>query len=118
MSRSSAICVDASLVVRLLIGPQSQNIRTLWDQWDQDHRDVVAPGLIHYEILNALFQSEKHGKLSPETVTEAFDLALSLSIRLYADDGIHLQALQITRRFALPACYDAHYLALAEGEAI
>lgn len=114
MSRSSAVCVDASLVVRLLIGPQKENIRFLLDGWARDHRDMVAPGLIRYEVLNALYQYEKHGKLSTETVTGAFDTALGLSIRLYSDRGLHLQALQLTRRFALPASYDAHYLALAE----
>jgi predicted nucleic acid-binding protein len=114
MSRSSAVCVDASLVVRLLIGPQKENIRSLLDEWAQEHRDMVAPGLIRYEILNALYQYEKHGKLSAETITGAFDMALGLSIRLYSDVGLHLHALQLTRRFALPASYDAHYLALAE----
>ena len=98
MSRSSAVCADASLVVRLLIGPESQNVRALWDRWDQEHRDVVSPGLVHYEILNALYQYEKHGKLSASTVTEAFDTALGLQIRLYSDNALHLRALQITRR--------------------
>ena len=114
MSRSSAVCVDASLIVRLLIGPQSEIIRSLWDKWAQEEWVMVAPGLIHYEILNALYQSEKHGKLSADTVNEAFDLARSLSIRLYSDAELHLRAIQLTRHFSLPASYDAHYLALAE----
>ncbi len=113
MSRSSVICVDASLVVRFLLGPQSEEIRSLWKQWNQD-RDLVAPALIHFEILNALYQYERHGKLSTDTISEAVDLALGLPIRLYSDPALHLRALQITRRFTLPASYDAHYLALAE----
>jgi predicted nucleic acid-binding protein len=70
--------------------------------------------LIHYEILNALYQYERHGKLEAETVAEAFDVALGLPIRLYSDSALHLRAIQIARRFTLPATYDAHYLALAE----
>ncbi len=114
MSRSSAVCVDASLVVRLLLGPQSQEIAALWEQWDQKHRDLVAPTLIYYEISNALYQYERHGKLSADTLAEAFDVALGLPIRLYSDSALHLRAIQIARRFTLPASYDAHYLALAE----
>jgi predicted nucleic acid-binding protein len=114
MSRSSAVCVDASLVVRLLLEPQNEGLLALWEQWDQDHRDLVAPGLVYFEILNALYQYERHGKLSKDTVSEAFDVALGLPIRIYSDSALHLRALQIARRFGLPACYDAHYLALAE----
>src|SRR5437764_8461575 len=100
MSKSSAICVDASLVVRLLLGPQSAEILDLWERWDEEGRDLNAPGLIHYEILNALFQYERHGKLSPEIVSEAFDVALALRIRRHSDSALHLRALQITRLFA------------------
>src|SRR5436305_14053494 len=114
MSKSSAACVDASLVVRLLLGPQSEEIGALWEQWDHEGRELTAPNLIHYEILNALYQYEKHGKLSSDRVTEAFDIALVLPIRLYSDFALHLRAIQLARQFALPACYDAHYLALAE----
>jgi predicted nucleic acid-binding protein len=70
--------------------------------------------LIYYEILNALYQYERHGKLSADTVAEAFDVALELPIRLYSDSALHLRAIQMARRFTLPAAYDAHYLALAE----
>jgi predicted nucleic acid-binding protein len=78
-------------------------------------RDGIKIGaLVHYEILNALYQYERHGKLSKEIVSEAFEVALGLPIRLYSDTALHLRAIQLARQFALPACYDAHYLALAE----
>jgi predicted nucleic acid-binding protein len=109
-----AVCVDASLVVRLLIGPQSEKVTFLVDKWAQERRDLVAPSLTYYEVLNAFYQYEKHGKMSADEVTEAFALALGMPVRLYSDKDLHLRALQLTRRFALPASYDAHYLALAE----
>lgn len=114
MSRSSAICVDASLVVRLLLGPENQDIKSVWDQWDQENRELVAPGLIYYEVLNALYQYERHGKLSADTVTQAFEAALSLPIRLHFATALQLRALDLTRKLSLSACYDAQYLALAE----
>jgi predicted nucleic acid-binding protein len=114
MSNSSAACVDASLVVRLLVGPEQQKLRLLWERWTQENRDLVAPALIHYEIVNALYQYERHGRLSSEIVTEAFKASTKLPIRLYSDTDLNLKALLLARRFALPACYDAHYLALAE----
>jgi len=114
MSRFSAVCVDASLIVRFLVGPQNRQILSLWETWTQEPRDLVAPALIRYEVLNALYQYERHGHLSGGVVAELLDAAISLPIRLHSDPAIHGQALGLARRFGLPACYDAHYLAVAE----
>lgn len=114
MSRSSVICVDASLIVRYLADPDNQKVRALWNQWFQEGRAFVAPSLIRYEVLNALFQYERHGKLSPQATSKALATSLKIPIRLYYDFELHHEALQVARRFALPACYDAHYVALAE----
>jgi predicted nucleic acid-binding protein len=113
MSRSSAACVDASVVVRLFVNPEEQRLRSLWERWSQEGWDLIAPALIHYEVVNALYQYERHGKLSSNMVTEALKASLKLPIRLYPDSDLGLEALQLARCFALPACYDAHYLALA-----
>lgn len=114
MSRSSVICVDASLVVRFLVDPDNQTVQALWDQWFQEGYVFVAPSLLHYEVLNALFQYERHGKLSAQATSEALTASLKIPIRLYSEFELHREALQLARRFALPACYDAHYVALAE----
>ncbi len=47
---NSWACVDASLVVRLVAGPNSTLVRILWDQWDAANRRVAAPSLIYYEV--------------------------------------------------------------------
>ena len=78
MSKSSAVCVDASLIVRLLVDPKEQRPRSLWEQWSQEGRDFVAPALIHYEVVNALYQYERIGKLSSNVITEAFETSRKL----------------------------------------
>jgi predicted nucleic acid-binding protein len=40
--------------------------------------------------------------------------ALAMPLQLHGDPALHLSALAMAERFALPAAYDAHYLALAE----
>jgi predicted nucleic acid-binding protein len=114
MSKSSAACVDASLIVRLIVTPDEQKLRSLWEQWSQEHWDLAAPTLIHFEVVNALYQYERHGRLSSNAVTEGIEASTKLPIRLYSDADLNLHALQLARRFGLPACYDAHYMALAE----
>jgi len=35
---NSWLCVDANLVIRLVIEPEYEMIRRLWEQWDADNR--------------------------------------------------------------------------------
>jgi len=82
-------------------------------KWYEDGRSVVAPSLLYCEITNALHRYVVHGELLPEA-SALLELALKLDINLYGDDDLHRRALNLAKRFSLPATYDAHYLALAE----
>jgi predicted nucleic acid-binding protein len=110
----SLVCVDASFVVRLILGQGNPRIRTIWDEWQQSQRQVVAPELLFYEVTNALYQSGRRGVINWETADQAMKLYLALPIQLRSNRAIGLPVLGIARRFALPAAYDAQYLALAE----
>jgi len=73
---------------------------------------------LHYEVTNGLYQQQKYGLLSPETIRDSLELALSLPINLVGEVGLHQRAREIATQYKLPATYDAHYLALAEGMGI
>ena len=111
---NSLICIDASLVVRLVADTTDERLPTLWREWNEAGRQIAAPTLLYYEVTNALYQYQKHQLLTPEVVEQALAASLSLPIRLYGESGLHPLALRLTKRFSLPATYDAHYLALAE----
>jgi predicted nucleic acid-binding protein len=111
---NSWICVDANLVTRLVIAPNDQPVQQLWQQWQRDSRQLAAPTLLHYEVTNALYRYQKQGLLSEEIVRIGLNAALALPIHLHGDSGLHRRALALAERFALPAAYDAHYLAVAE----
>jgi predicted nucleic acid-binding protein len=112
---SSPLCVDASVVVRLLVdAPDSERVHALWEGWQSAGRPLVAPSLLHYEVANALFRYEQAGELAEEEVQQALDAALGLSLRLIGDSALHVAAVLLARRLQLAATYDAHYLALAE----
>ena len=111
----SPICVDASFVIRLLESADSQSSAlSLWREWHEDGRPVVAPSLLHYEITNALHRYVVHGELLAEEASELLELALKLDITLYGETDLHRRAFNLAKRLSLPAAYDAHYLALAE----
>ena len=113
---SSTVCVDASLVVRLVeSGTYEAPVVRLWTEWHEAGYSVVAPTLLYYEVSNVMRRYVVHGELLPEEAAEALEAALDLDIALYGDADLHRRALELAGRFALPAAYDAHYLALAEA---
>lgn len=112
---SGVVCIDANFVVRLATrGTLEPEYMELWTQWQESGVIVVAPTLLYYEINNAIHRSRVAGPLLPEEAEQALNYALSLEIGLYGDAELHRRALALAREFALPAAYDAHYLALAE----
>ena len=113
--RNSPICVDASLVVRLVDShSRSEELIALWEQWYEDERSLVAPSLLFYEVSNALHRYVVRGVLLPQEADAALDAGLQLHIRLHTDAQLHRRALDLARQHSLSATYDAHYLALAE----
>jgi predicted nucleic acid-binding protein len=111
---SSWLCVDANLVIRLVADPKDKAIRQLWEQWDDENRQLAAPTLLFYEVSNALYRYQRLGIMSPSAVHLALRAALSLPLRLHGEVDLHWRALELAERFSLPAAYDAHYLAVAE----
>jgi predicted nucleic acid-binding protein len=111
---SSPLCVDANLVIRLVADPDDAVVRQLWQQWDADRRLIAAPSLLYYEVSNALYRYHRADMMSLATVQLALKAAISLPVRLYSEPTLHPRALDLAARFALPAAYDAHYLALTD----
>jgi len=111
---NSWLCVDANLVVRLIADPMDELVQGLWKRWDAAKRQLTAPTLLYYEVTNVLHRYQRLGLISTSAARLALKAALSLPLRLYGEADLHEHALELAERFALPAAYDAHYLALAE----
>jgi predicted nucleic acid-binding protein len=111
---NSLICVDASLIVRLMVDAADDRLPAQWKAWSEREQQIVAPTLLYYEVANALYQYQRQQYLAAELAEQALAASLSLPIRLYGDSGLHLSAKRFAERFALSATYDAHYLALAD----
>jgi predicted nucleic acid-binding protein len=111
---NSWLIVDASLVIRLVAGPADESHQARWEQWDSEGRRLAAPTLLYYEVANALYRYQKLGYISTSAVELALKAALALPLELHGGPDLHWRALELAKRFDLPAAYDAHYLALAE----
>lgn len=108
-----SVCVDASYLVALLVGELPTHLE-LWAKWQTDGEQVSAPNLILYEITNVLHRLTIANQITQQRCDDLVRTALSLDIAYHPEIKLHHQALAISRRFRLPATYDAHYLALAE----
>jgi len=108
------VCVDASVVVRLLVpAPGSDAVAALWERWTAERRRVLAPALLGYEVTNALRRYEVLGSLTPDEVNDALDIYTSLGLVHVDEPALHAEALKLARQHGLKAAYDAHYLAVA-----
>jgi predicted nucleic acid-binding protein len=109
------ICVDASVVVAL-VAPESQSERalTLWTTWMSRETQVVAPGLLRYELASALWRKAVRGLMQMEDARRALEVALSLDITFLDPPELPLKAFDLASRLNRPTTYDMCYLALTE----
>ena len=105
------ICVDASVVVAL-VTPESQSERalTLWTTWMSRETQVVAPGLLRYELASALWRKAVRGLMQMEDARRALEVALSLDITFLDPPELPLKAFDLASRLNRPTTYDMCYL--------
>lgn len=112
---SKVICVDANFVV-LLVQATSETspFIVLWDEWQKQGYQIIAPTLFGYEVTNVFHRMSVAGQILPEEAEQLLEEALNLGITLYGDKALHERALTSAKTLNLSATYDAHYLALSE----
>lgn len=113
MPNSGICCVDASIIVRLLIDREDHPVQTLWKSWQEEGVTIIAPALMLYEVANALYQQQRQKLLSPKAVSLMIETARVLPVRLDTDSVLHVMAHRLATELGLPAAYDSHYLATA-----
>lgn len=78
------------------------------------HLELVAPGTLYPEFLNALWWKHRRDELSREAVREVWESLISdRPASLYAPENLMPRAVEITLEFGI-IVYDALFLALAE----
>lgn len=111
----SWVCADAGILVKLVISESDSDMAdALWESWQEQDVEVIAPGLLPFELTSVLRKKVHRGLLSPEEGERAFTTVHQLPVRICAPAGLHRRAWELASRFNQPATYDAHYLALAE----
>lgn len=110
----SMICVDASIVLRLVLGgPLSDQIAEQWARWNKNQVSFIAPPLFAFEVTSSIWRKVYQGQLTNDQGLKALKAAFRLGVQLKHPANLHKRAWSIAKRFRQPAAYDAHYVALA-----
>jgi len=113
---TSPICVDASVVVRLVTGQErAEAVRDRFAGWYAAGRPLIAPALFGCEVANGLHRYVAAGAMSFEDARAALGAALDLGVEIIQHPAVHTRALVLAHQLGMPAVYDAHYLAVAEA---
>jgi predicted nucleic acid-binding protein len=100
------IMVDASILICVILNePEKKKIISL-----TEGIDLVSPGMISFEIGNALSRMFKRHRLNEEQIINAYKLFESLPLRLVKVDMT--KALKLSCKYNIYA-YDAYYLETA-----
>jgi predicted nucleic acid-binding protein len=114
---SNFVVVDASVAVKWVVNVTDSDIaRRLLTNWLKREMVILAPALIVYEVSNTLYKYVRAGQISYEHAERGLKEVIFpiLEIDFSEETATNFHALELARRFELPATYDAHYLALAE----
>jgi len=109
------VCVDASLIVALLMPERhTEQALALWQAWINDDLRIFAPALLGYEVTSALYRKVLQGKIEPHDGQAALEQFVALEIESVHLPELHSKASALAKQFERPNTYDAHYLALAD----
>lgn len=111
----SWVCADAGVLIKLVTSEEdSDKADALWEMWQDNDVEVIAPGLLPFELTSVLRKKVYRSLLSPEEGEAAFVSIHRMPVQIHKPADLHRRAWELAKRFNRPAAYDAHYLALAE----
>lgn len=108
------LIVDASLVLAALLPdePHSQAARAILQ--GSLPNELVTSSLLRHEVVNALWQAVRAGRLKPKGALEV--LQEFENLQFLVRDAPCAEVLKLTETLNRPATYDTTYLALAQAE--
>ena len=109
------IAVDASVAAQWLFAEEhSTQADELLRAALQRAEPLVTPPLLPIEVANIIRQRLRRRQLQLGAARTLLAQFLAVPISLQVPQGLYDRALVLADEYALPAIYDAHYVALAE----
>jgi len=109
------ICVDSSVAAKWLFEEEhSFPARALLRDALERREPIVAPPLLPSEVANVVRQRLRQRQLELGEARTLLAQFLAIPISLQTTDNLYDRSLLLAHEYALPAIYDAQYVALAE----
>lgn len=111
------VVVDSSIMIKWIFEePDSKAAKALLARWTDNDFVMIEPPLLACEMANVLHQNADKGEVSiaeaKQTLIDILELDLEFEVSRLPE--LSIRAIEIARKYALKAVYDAHYVALAE----
>ena len=111
------VCVDASLVLMLLLPDQySDQADKLFGRWTDEDLGLVAPALLYAEVPSALREAVYFGRISSEEGESLFDSFCALGVTVSEANDLHVLAWHLAKEHRRSRLYDSVYVATARTE--
>jgi predicted nucleic acid-binding protein len=96
--------------------PYSPEAERLLEKWKDEDVRTVAPGLLPYEVANALYKRVLRGEISSDDDRRGVEAILKAGPVLLDHTSVHGEAIGLAQELKRRAAYDTQYLALARRE--
>jgi predicted nucleic acid-binding protein len=110
------ICLDASLLVDLMLPTTATKIVELWREWLNRGIEFLAPTLAFSEVASALRRLRFQGQITPEEALAGYDAFLNIGLLPVSDKDLARRAWDLADLLRLRRPHDMFYVALAERE--
>lgn len=112
----SELCIDASVMVKLVLRGESHRIRArrLLRDCIVNNVMLIAPPFFESEVDTAIRKRVHDGRLSIPDAKKAFAGLDRVTVKLISHPNVRQRAREIAEQFNQRTVYDATYAALAE----
>ena len=108
------ICLDASVVLKLLIFESGSEEAV---EWLGTHEgELIAPTFLFAEVASVLQRKVRMGDVTVEERKDALEALESIRIRPIWEPSLIRRAITLADEIGQPTIYDTIYLAVAESE--
>ena len=115
MKNSSLVCIDASLLILVLLPfPLSERADALLQECRRSKTALVAPALFAFEVPSILHRLRLLGQITPAAEETAFKHFMAIQVHLSSHPRIFPLARQLALRFHQSRPHQMAYVALAE----
>lgn len=114
MPTSYSVLDSGVLLATVQTEPHTRRAEILVDRLAQQQVQMLAPALLHYELIAVARKWVYRQLTTPEKALAALNTLLRYPVTTVVDEVLLRRAYELATEYNRPTAYDAQYLAVAE----